>query len=144
MKTTIVNAAGVNRDWYVVDAADQTLGRLTTRIANVLRGKHKVIFTPHVDCGDYVIVINAEKIKLTGKKLDTKRYYNYSGYAGGLNEKTARELLATYPDRVISAAVKGMLPKNRLSRQVIKKLKVYAGPNHPHAGQAPKEFPKHV
>jgi len=144
MKTTIVNAAGIERAWYVVDATDQTLGRLTTRIANVLRGKHKTIFTPHVDCGDYVIVVNAEKIKLTGKKLDQKRYYNYSGYAGGLKEQTARELLSTYPDRVILSAVKGMLPKNRLSRQIIKKLKVYGGGDHPHGAQNPQEFPKHV
>ena len=144
MKTTIVNAAGVKRNWYVIDATDQTLGRLTTKIATVLRGKHKVIFSPHVDSGDYVVVINAEKVLLTGKKLDQKYYYNYSGYAGGLKETSARELLATYPDRVIISAVKGMLPKNRLSRQIIKKLKVYAGGEHPHAAQAPQEFPKHV
>ena len=144
MKTTIVNAQGVKRNWYVIDAADQTLGRLATRIANVLRGKHKVIFSPHVDSGDYVIVLNAEKIRFTGKKLDQKFYYNYSGYAGGLKETSAREMLATYPDRIITAAVKGMLPKNRLSRQVIKKLKVYAGGEHPHAAQSPQEFPNHV
>ena len=144
MKTTIVNAQGVERSWYVIDAADQTLGRFATRIANVLRGKHKVIFSPHVDSGDYVIVLNAEKIRLTGKKLDQKFYYRYSGYAGGLKETSAREMLATYPDRVITAAVKGMLPKNKLSSQIIKKLKVYAGGEHPHAAQSPKEFPKHV
>jgi large subunit ribosomal protein L13 len=144
MKTTVVNEQNVTRSWYVIDAEGQTMGRVATRIATVLRGKHKVTFSPHVDCGDYVIVINAEKIQFTGNKIDTKLYHQYSGYAGGLRSRTARELLATYPERVFESAVKGMLPKNRLARQVIKKLKVYAGTEHPHAGQDPKPFPSHV
>ena len=144
MKTTVVNEQNVTRSWYVIDAEGQTMGRVATRIATVLRGKHKVTFSPHVDCGDYVVVINAEKIQFSGKKIDTKLYHQYSGYAGGLRSRTARELLATYPERVFESAVKGMLPKNRLARQVIKKLKVYAGTEHPHAGQDPKPFPSHV
>jgi large subunit ribosomal protein L13 len=144
MSTTIAKAADVEHEWYVIDAADQTLGRISTRIAQVLRGKHKPTFTPHVDTGDYVVVINAEKIKLTGKKLDQKLYHAYSGYPGGLRSRSARELLNTYPERVIQAAVKGMLPKNRLNRQVFQKLKVYAGAEHPHAAQQPKPFPAYV
>jgi large subunit ribosomal protein L13 len=144
MSTTIARPADVEHDWYVIDAADQTLGRLSTRIAQVLRGKHKPIFTPHVDTGDYVVVINAEKIKLTGRKLDQKLYHSYSGYPGGLRSTSAREVLATHPERVIQAAVKGMLPKNRLNRHVFKKLKVYAGAEHPHASQQPKPFPAFV
>ena len=144
MSTTHARAEEVEHDWYVIDAADQTLGRLSTRIAKVLRGKHKATFTPHVDTGDYVVVINAEKIKLTGKKLDQKMYHAYSGYPGGLRSRSARELLSTYPERVIQSAVKGMLPKNRLNRQVFKKLKVYAGAEHPHGAQQPKPFPAFV
>ena len=144
MKTTIVNEQNVTRNWYVIDAEGQTMGRVATRIATVLRGKHKPTFSPHVDGGDYVVVINAEKIQFTGKKIDTKLYHQYSGYAGGLRSRTARELLATYPERVFESAVKGMLPKNRLARQVIKKLKVYAGTEHPHSGQNPQPFPSHV
>ena len=144
MSTTLSRPEDVEHAWYVIDAAEQTLGRLSTRIATVLRGKHKATFTPHVDTGDYVVVINAEKIILTGNKLDQKQYHAYSGYPGGLRSRTARELLATHPERVIQAAVKGMLPKNRLNRQVFKKLKVYAGNEHPHGAQQPQPFPAYV
>jgi large subunit ribosomal protein L13 len=144
MNTTIVNAESVQHDWYVIDAEGQTLGRIATRIATALRGKHKPTFTPHVDCGDYVVVLNAEKVVLTGRKLDQKHYYRYSGYSGGLRATSARTMLDTHPERVIMAAVKGMLPKNRLSRQVIKKLRVYAGAEHPHIGQNPQPFPEHI
>ncbi len=144
MKTTITNEANVTRHWYIIDAKDQTVGRLATRIAVVLRGKHKPTFSPHVDGGDYVVVINAAHLKLTGNKMDTKQYHQYSGYPGGLRSQTARELLSTYPDRVLTSAVKGMLPKNRLSRQVIKKLKIYGGAEHPHDGQQPQSFPSYV
>ena len=144
MKTTVVNEQNVIRDWYIIDAEGQTMGRIATRIATVLRGKHKPTFSPHVDGGDYVVVINAEKVQFSGKKIDTKMYHQYSGYAGGLRSQTARELLATYPERVFESAIKGMLPKNRLARQVIKKLKVYAGSEHPHSGQNPQAFPSHV
>jgi len=128
----------VQTEWYVVDAAGQTLGRLATRVAHILRGKHKPTFSPSVDVGDGVIVINAEKIHVTGRKLDKKMYYQHSGYPGGLKEMTLRVLLQRHPTRVIERAVKGMLPKNRLGRQMYKKLKVYAGPDHPHAAQQPK------
>lgn len=144
MNTTIAKAENVQHDWYVIDAEGETLGRLATRIAIALRGKHKPTFTQHVDCGDYVIVLNAEKIQLTGRKLDQKHYYRYSGHPGGLRATSAREMLDTHPDRVITAAVKGMLPKNRLSRQVIKKLRVYAGGEHPHEAQNPQPFPAHI
>ena len=144
MKTYSAKAADVHHDWFVVDAEGQTLGRMATRIATVLRGKHKVTFTPHVDTGDYVIVINADKVALSGDKMDSKKYYRYTGYFGGLKSKTAREVVATEPERLVTQAVKGMLPKNRLSRQVIKKLKVYAGSEHPHEGQQPKPFPETV
>ena len=144
MSSTIANSESVQRKWYVIDAEGQTLGRLTTRIASVLRGKHKPTFTPHVDCGDYVIVINAEKIVLTGKKLDQKHYYKYSGYMGGLRSWTARQLLDTHPERIIEHAVKGMLPKNRLARQMIKKLRVYAGSEHPHEAQQVTDFPSYL
>ena len=126
MSTTSIKPDSVQREWFIIDAEGQTLGRILTKIATVLRGKHKPIFTPHVDCGDYVIVINADKVVLTGKKLDQKHYHNYSGYMGGLRSRSARQVLDTYPERVIEHGVKGMLPKNRLSRQVIKKLKVYS------------------
>jgi large subunit ribosomal protein L13 len=128
----------------VIDAEGQTLGRLTIRIATVLRRKHKPTYTPHVDCGDYVIVLNADKIVLTGNKLDQKEYYNYSGYMGGLRTQTARQVLNTYPERIIEHAVKGMLPKNRLARQMIKKLRVYAGAEHSHSAQDPKPFPAYL
>ena len=144
MSTTIVNSNDVQREWFVIDAEGQTIGRLATRIATVLRGKHKVTFTPHVDGGDYVIVLNADKIVFTGKKLDQKKYYKYSGYMGGLRSWTARELMNTYPERIVESAVKGMLPKNRLARVMIKKLKIYSGTEHTHSAQNPQPFPKHV
>jgi large subunit ribosomal protein L13 len=143
-KTTLTNAANIERSWFIVDAEGQTLGRLATKIATVLRGKHKVDFTSHVDCGDYVVVINAEKVHLTGKKLDKKFYHKYSGYMGGLRSQSARDVLQSHPDRILFAAVKGMLPKNRLSRQVIKKLKIYAGTEHPHSAQLPKPLPAYI
>ncbi|MGC8780838.1 MAG: 50S ribosomal protein L13 [Anaerolineae bacterium] len=129
------------RQWYVVDATGKTLGRLATQIAAVLKGKHKPIYTPGMDCGDYVIVINAEKIQVTGRKLEQKMYYRWSGYPSGLREISLREQLATHPERVIQAAVKGMLNRNRQRRQLMGKLKVYAGPEHPHQAQQPKPFP---
>lgn len=127
----------VSRNWYVIDATDLTLGRLATKVASVLRGKHKPTYTPHVDCGDYVIVVNADKVNLTGKKLDQKIYYNHSGYTGGLRERTARTMKEQYPVEMVERAVKGMLPHNRLGRQMYKKLFVYAGEEHPHAAQQP-------
>jgi large subunit ribosomal protein L13 len=128
----------IERDWYVIDAQGQTLGRLATRVATILRGKNKPLYTPHVDCGDYVIVVNAEKIHVTGQKMTQKKYYRHSGYPGGLKEVTLRDQLQKFPNRVIEAAVRGMLPKNRLGRRMFKKLKVYAGPSHPHQAQLPK------
>ena len=130
----------VERNWYVVDAEGQTLGRLATKVASVLRGKHKPTYTPHVDCGDYVIIINAEKVKLTGNKLNDKIYYNHSGYTGGLRERTAKVMKEQYPEEMIERAVKGMLPKGRLGRQMYKKLFVYAGNEHPHMAQKPEEI----
>ncbi len=127
----------VSRNWYVIDATDMTLGRLATKVASVLRGKHKPTYTPHVDCGDYVIVVNADKVNLTGKKLDQKVYYNHSGYTGGLRERTARVMKEQYPVEMVERAIKGMLPHNRLGRQMYKKLFVYAGETHPHAAQQP-------
>jgi len=138
MKTFSAKAEDVERKWYVVDAQGQTLGRLASKIAAVLRGKHKPIFTPHIDCGDYVIVINAEKVWVTGLKQDQKMYYRHSGYPGGLKQITLRDQLAKFPNRVIETAVKGMLPKNKLGQQMYKKLKVYAGSMHPHAAQKPE------
>ncbi len=138
MKTYFVKPEEVKREWWVVDAEGQTLGRLASRVATILRGKHKPYYTPHVDCGDYVIVVNAEKIRVTGRKLDQKIYYRHSGYPGGLYQRTLREMLQKHPERVIELAVKRMLPKNRLGRKMFKKLKVYAGPNHPHQAQQPK------
>jgi len=141
MSTYVAKPADVERSWFVVDASEFELGRLATRIATVLRGKHKPTFTPHVDGGDYVVVINADQVKLTGRKLDTKHYHSYSGYPGGLRSLDARSVRAEDPERVILQAVKGMLPKNRLSRQVITKLKVYGGADHPHGAQKPQPFP---
>lgn len=137
-QTTMANAATIERKWYVVDAEGKTLGRLASEIARVLRGKHKPIFTPHLDTGDYVIVINAEKVKVTGKKLDQKIYYHHSGYVGGMKETTLKKMLADKPERVIELAVKGMLPKGPLGRQMYKKLFVYAGPEHKHEAQKPE------
>lgn len=144
MSTTLANAQTVEHAWYVIDATDMTVGRLATRIATVLRGKHKTTYTPHVDTGDFVVVVNADKVKFTGRKLDQKSYYNYSGHPGGLRARTAREVLAKQPEHVLQHAIKGMLPKNRLARQMISKLKVYAGSEHPHAAQQPQPFPAHV
>ncbi len=137
-KTYMAKPGEVTREWFVVDASGKTLGRLAADIARILRGKHKPQYTPHVDVGDFIIVINAEKIAVTGRKLDQKRYYRYSGYPGGLRSITLRRQLEKHPERVIRAAVKGMLPKNRLGRRMLKKLKVYAGPEHPHQAQQPK------
>ncbi|MCL4267570.1 MAG: 50S ribosomal protein L13 [Anaerolineae bacterium] len=137
MKTTITKPADVERTWYVVDADGQTLGRLAAKVAAVLRGKHKPGFSPSVDCGDYVIILNADKIHVTGNKLDDKMYYRHSGYPGGLTELTLREQMKRYPTRPVELAVKGMLPKNKLGRQMIKKLKVYQGTEHPHQAQQP-------
>ena len=138
MKTFMANPAKIDRKWYVVDATDMTLGRLASEVAKVLRGKNKPIFTPHIDCGDNVIVINAEKIKVTGKKMDQKVYYHHSDYVGGLKEATLREKLAKKPEQVIELAVKGMLPKGPLGRQMFTKLHVYAGPEHKHEAQKPE------
>lgn len=143
MRTYTATAKDVeeSREWYVVDAAGKNLGRLATQIAIVLRGKHKPMYTPGMDCGDYVVVVNAEKVQVTGRKLDQKFYYRYSGYPSGLSEISLRDQLKNHPERVIQAAVRGMLNRNRLRRQLLKKLKVYAGPEHPHAAQQPKPFP---
>lgn len=130
-----------SREWYVVDATGQTLGRLATQIAAVLKGKHKPIYTPGMDCGDYVVVINAEKVYVTGRKLEQKTYYRFSGYPSGLHETKLRDQLAKHPERVLQAAVNGMLNRNRQRRQLMGKLKVYAGPEHPHQAQQPKPFP---
>ena len=128
----------LERTWYVIDAEGQNLGRLATKVANVLRGKHKPTYTPHIDCGDYVIVVNASKINLTGNKLDQKIYYNHSGYTGGLRERTARVMKEKYPVEMVERAVKGMLPHNRLGRAMAKKLFVYEGETHPHMAQKPE------
>ncbi len=138
MKTFMASTANVDRKWYVVDATDQTLGRLASEVAKVLRGKNKPIFTPHIDTGDYVIVINAEKIKVSGKKLDQKVYYHHSDYVGGMKETTLKEMLNKKPEKVIELAVKGMLPKGPLGRQMFTKLHVYAGPDHKHDAQKPE------
>jgi large subunit ribosomal protein L13 len=140
MKTWNAKAEDVERRWYVVDAEGQTLGRLATRIADTLRGKGKPTYTPHVDSGDFVVVVNAEKITVTGKKMDEKLYRRHSGYPGGLKTRTLREQLERRPTEVIRTAVKGMLPRNRLARRQITKLKVYAGPEHPHAAQSPERL----
>ena len=141
MKTWNAKTDEVERRWYVVDAEGQTLGRLATRIADTLRGKRKPEYTPHVDTGDFVVVVNAEKIGVTGKKREDKIYYRHSGYPGGLRERTLGEELERRPTEVLRKAVKGMLPRNRLARQQINKLKIYAGPEHPHVAQNPQELP---
>ena len=138
MNSFMANPAKVERKWYVVDAAGYTLGRLASEVAKVLRGKNKPVFTPHIDTGDYVVIVNAEKIKVTGKKLDQKIYYHHSEYVGGMKETTLREMLDKKPEKVIEHAVKGMLPKGPLGRQMFTKLHVYAGPEHPHAAQKPE------
>ena len=137
MKTFMANPDKIDRKWYVVDAKGATLGRLASEVASVLRGKNKPEFTPHADCGDYVIVINAAEVKVTGKKLDQKIYYNHSEYVGGMRETTLRELLAKKPERVVELAIKGMLPKGPLGRDIYRKLHVYAGENHGHQAQKP-------
>lgn len=138
MKTFMASPATIDRKWYVVDAEGKTLGRLASEVAKVLRGKNKAIFTPHIDTGDYVIVVNADKVKVTGKKLDQKIYYHHSDYVGGMKETTLREMLAKKPEKVVELAVKGMLPKGPLGREMFTKLHVYAGAEHPHAAQQPE------
>ena len=138
MKTFMASPATIDRKWYVVDATNMTLGRLASEVAKVLRGKNKAIFTPHIDTGDYVIVINASKVKVTGRKLDQKIYYHHSDYVGGMKETTLREMLAKKPEKVVELAVKGMLPKGPLGREMYTKLHVYAGPEHQHAAQKPE------
>ena len=138
MKTFMASPATIDRKWYVVDATDMTLGRLASEVAAVLRGKNKPIFTPHIDTGDYVIIVNADKVKVTGKKLDQKIYYHHSDYVGGMKETTLRDKLAKKPEQVVELAVKGMLPKGPLGRQMFTKLFVYAGPDHKHAAQKPE------
>jgi large subunit ribosomal protein L13 len=138
MKTYVATPANRERDWLVVDATGKTLGRLATQLADALRGKGKPEYTPHCDVGDFIIVVNAEKIAVTGKKREEKRYYRHSGYPGGLRSRTLNEMLDRRPEEVIRLAVKGMLPRNRLARAQLRKLKVYAGPDHPHAAQQPK------
>ena len=140
MKTYSVKAGEIQREWFVVDARDQVLGRLATRIATVLKGKHKPTYSTHLDVGDYVIVVNAAEVRLTGRKADQKEYFRHSGYMGGERMIPFRTMLAKRPERVVELAVKGMLPKNALGRQQLRKLKVYAGPEHPHAAQTPREL----
>ncbi len=138
MKSYMQKSETVERKWYVIDATDVPLGRLASRVAHILRGKHKVTYTPHIDCGDNVIVINAEKVKLTGGKEENKMYYNHSMYPGGLRERNAKVMRERYPEEMIERAVKGMLPHNRLGRQMYRKLFVYAGSEHPHMAQKPE------
>jgi large subunit ribosomal protein L13 len=140
VRTYTTKPEDIKREWFVIDATGMTLGRLATQIATVLKGKHKPIYSPHLDTGDFVIVVNAHKVRVTGRKLDQKIYYRHSGYPGGLKEISLRDQLTRHPDRVIRLAVRGMLPKNRLGRQMIKKLKIYATPGHPHEAQQPKPF----
>ncbi len=137
MKTFMEKKETVTRNWYVIDAEGLPLGRVATKAANILRGKHKVTYTPHIDCGDYVIIVNADKVKLTGNKLNDKIYYNHSGYPGGLRERTAKEMIEKYPVEMVERAVKGMIPHNRLGRSISKKLFVYAGSEHKHSAQKP-------
>ena len=141
MKTTFMQTKeNVVRDWYVIDAKDMPLGRVASKAATMLRGKHKATYTPHVDCGDNIIIINASEVLLTGNKLEDKKYYDHSRYVGGLRERTAKEMKANYPEEMMERAIKGMLPKGRLGRQMYKKLHVYAGSEHPHAAQKPVEL----
>ena len=137
MKTVSAKKESVTREWYVVDATDKTLGRLSTEIANRLRGKHKPEFTPHVDTGDYIVVVNAEKVKVTGNKTTDKVYHHHTGYPGGIKSITFDQLIDKAPERIIEKAVKGMMPKNKLSRSMMTKLKIYAGSEHPHSAQQP-------
>jgi large subunit ribosomal protein L13 len=144
MRTYSPSAKDITRDWYVVDAEGQTLGRLATRIATVLRGKHKPTYTPHLDLGDHVVVVNADKVVLTGTKAEQKLYHSHSGFPGGIRSVPFAAMLEKQPTQVVEKAVKGMLPKNKLGRSMSRKLKVYAGPQHPHAAQQPKPLPDHV
>ena len=138
MKTYVAKPEDFSRDWFVVDATDLVLGRLATQVAMRLRGKHKPIFTPHLDTGDFIVVVNAEKVKLTGRKWEQKTYYRHSGFPGGITATVAKRLVQLKPEELLRTAVRGMLPKNRLGRQLLKKLKVYAGPTHPHQAQQPQ------
>ncbi len=140
MKTFVPKAAEISRKWYVVDAEGQVLGRLASQVATILRGKHKPIYTPHMDVGDHVIIINAEKIRVTGKKAKQKKYFRHSGYPGGVRFETFTELMNRHPERILEKAIKGMLPHNRLGRKMFKKLKVYVGPNHVHQAQKPEKL----
>ena len=140
MKTFMEKKETVNRKWYVIDAENLPLGRVATKAANLLRGKHKVTFTPHIDCGDYVIIVNADKVKLTGNKLEDKMYYNHSGFPGGLRERNAKTMIEKNPVEMVERAVKGMLPHNRLGRATAKKLFVYAGAEHKHSAQQPESI----
>ena len=140
MKTFMEKKETVNRKWYVIDAENLPLGRVAAKAANLLRGKHKVTFTPHIDCGDYVIIVNADKVKLTGNKLEQKMYYNHSGFPGGLRERNAKTMIEKYPVEMVERAVKGMLPHNRLGRATAKKLFVYAGAEHKHSAQQPESI----
>lgn len=140
MKTYVAKPSNIERNWLIVDAKDQRLGRLATRIADNLRGKTKPVYTPHIDTGDFVVVINASRIAVTGRKMDNKIYYRHTGYPGGLKQRTLAEMMKKKPEEVIRLAVKGMLPKNRLGRAQLRKLKIYAGPEHPHAAQNPEEM----
>ncbi len=137
-KTVSANKATVNKEWVLVDAENMVLGRLASEVAKMLRGKHKPEFTPHIDCGDYVIVINAEKVQLTGNKLTDRKHYRYSGYQGGQTAQTPKDILEKYPERLVEKAIKGMLPKNKLGREMFRNLYVYVGPNHKHEAQKPK------
>lgn len=139
-KSFMANAQNVEHKWYVIDATDLVLGRLSTEVAVLLRGKHKPTFTPHVDCGDYVIIVNAEKVALTGAKLEDKMYYHHSGYPGGLKSRTAKRMLELQPQKVLEKSIRGMLPKNRLGDDMYRKLFVYVGPDHPHQGQKPEVY----
>ncbi len=138
MKTYSAKAGGIKRDWWVVDASDQTLGRLSAKLAMILQGKNKPVYTPHMDTGDFVVVVNVDKMRITGRKLDQKVYYRHTGYAGGQKATTMRDMMDRHPERVLTHAVKGMLPKNRLSRAQLKKLKIFSGPEHTHAAQQPR------
>lgn len=140
MKTFSPKQSDIKRKWYLVDANNQVLGRLASQVAHILRGKHKTVFAPHVDAGDHVVIINADKIRVTGKKASQKRYTHYTGYPGGLRETSFESLLARHPERILEHAIRGMLPHNRLGRQMIKKLKVYRGEAHPHTSQNPEEL----
>jgi large subunit ribosomal protein L13 len=137
-KTHVVKTGDIQREWFVVDAAGQTLGRLASNVAGILKGKHKAIYSPHIDVGDYVIIVNADKVAVTGRKMDQKVYYRHTGYPGGIRSATLRQQMVRHPTFAVKSAVKGMLPKNRLGRRMLRKLKVYAGPDHPHQPQQPK------